>query len=284
MVIGSNKENSGTVNVRTTQYYLVVATFSVLALLLLAFLTMPALKAAGTTRDAEPTKQAENAQSTGADDRNSAAVLEAYRHVEVASVSDAIEQLLGRRMYLSHKMQPLFPARITGYALTVRIEKQENQDSRSLDGMLEAIDRGKPQSVYVMSIENGADLGGMGGLMGTAMSARNFSGAIIDGAVRDTAYLRKIAFPVYAKGIAPSTLVGHYRCAGTEVPVVIDNVPIHPGDIISADSDGVVIVPRDHAADVLALARQLDFKEHSMYPLIEKTKSIEAAVKQFGRL
>lgn len=284
MAIDSSKENPARVNGQSTQYYFAVAMLSVVALLLILFTAVPASKADRTTRDAEPAKQAESAQSTGEDVRNSAALLEAYRHVEVASVSDAIEQLLGRRMYLSHKMQPLFPSRISGYALTVRLEKHESHDSHSLDGMLEAIDRGKPDSVYVMSIEDGADLGGMGGLMGTAMAARNFSGAIIDGAVRDTAYLRKIAFPVYAKGIAPSTLVGHYRCAGAEVPVVIDDVPIHPGDIISADADGVVIVPRDHAADVLVLAQQLDFKEHSMYPLIEKTKSIEAAVKQFGRL
>ena len=64
----------------------------------------------------------------------------------------------------------------------------------------------------------------------------------------------------------------------------MDGVTIHPGDLITADSDGVVIVPRDRAVDILNLAQQLDFKEHSMYPLIEKTKSIEDAVKQFGRL
>ena len=66
--------------------------------------------------------------------------------------------------------------------------------------------------------------------------------------------------------------------------MVMDGVTIHPGDLITADSDGVVIVPRDRAVDILNLAQQLDFKEHSMYPLIEKTKSIEDAVKQFGRL
>jgi hypothetical protein len=78
-------------------------------------------------------------------------------------------------------------------------------------------------------------------------------------------------------------LVGHYRCAGTQVPV-IDGVIIHPDDLISADSEGVVIAPRDRPAYILNLARQLDFNEHSIYPLIEKTKSIEDAVKQFGRL
>jgi regulator of RNase E activity RraA len=233
---------------------------------------------------AASSQQAEAAQAAQEYEHDPAALLAAYRHVEVASVSDALEQLYGQRMYLSHKMQPLFPARFSGFALTVRMEKLENHDPHALDGMLEAIDRGEKDSVYVISIEDGADMAGMGGLMGTAMAAREFSGAIIDGAVRDTAYLRKIGFPVYATGIAPSTLVGHYRCAGSQVPVTIDGVAIHPGDIITTDADGVVVVPRAHAVEVLQLAQQLDFKEHSMYPLIEKMKSIEAAVKQFGRL
>ena len=56
------------------------------------------------------------------------------------------------------------------------------------------------------------------------------------------------------------------------------------GDIVVADSDGVVIVPRGKAAEVLATAQEMDFKEHSMYAWIEKLKSIEEAVKKFGRL
>jgi len=50
-------------------------------------------------------------------------LLESYRHVEVASVSDALEQLTGRRMYMSHKMQPIFPAKFAGFALTVKLAK-----------------------------------------------------------------------------------------------------------------------------------------------------------------
>jgi regulator of RNase E activity RraA len=241
-------------------------------------------KAEAASREAASSPQVTSAQSTATYDHDPAALLDAYRHVEVASVSDALEQLYGQRMYLSHRMRALFPTRFSGFAVTVRMEKQENHDTHAVDGMLEAIDRGERNSVYVMSIEDGVDIAGMGGLMGTAMQARDFSGAIIDGAVRDTAYLKKIGFPVYATGIAPSTLVGHYRCTGTEVPVTIDGVTIHPGDIVDADHDGVVIVPRALAEAVLSLAQQLDFKEHSMYPLIEKTKSIEEAVKQFGRL
>lgn len=213
-----------------------------------------------------------------------AALLDGYRHVEVASVSDAMEKVTGQRMYLSHRMQPIFTSKFAGFALTVKLKKEENHDPHALDGMLAAIDQGAPNSVYVMVVEDGADIAGMGGLMGTAMLARNFSGAVIDGGVRDTAYLRKIGFPVFALGQVPSTSVGHYRFDGANIPVTCDGVLVNPGDIVVADSDGVAVVPRAKAAEVLAAAQDMDFKEHSMYAYIEKLKSIEEAVKKFGRL
>jgi regulator of RNase E activity RraA len=213
-----------------------------------------------------------------------AVLLDGYRHVEVASVSDAIERVLGQRMYMSHRMRPIFSTKFAGLALTVQLKREENHDPDALNGMLAAIDQGGPNSVYVMALESGADIAGMGGLMGTAMSARNFSGAVIDGGVRDVAYLEKIGFPVYALGIVPSTSVNHYRFAGVNVPVVCDGVPVNAGDIVVADRDGVAVVPRAKAADVLVVAQEMDFKEHSMYAYIEKLKSIEEAVKKFGRL
>jgi len=213
-----------------------------------------------------------------------ASFLEGFRHVEVASVSDALEQISGRKMYMTHRMRPIFPTKFAGFALTVLLKKESNHDPDALKGMLAAIDQGVANSVYVMVVEDGADIAGMGGLMGTAMSSRNFSGAVIDGSVRDTAYLQKIGFPVYALGIVPSTSVSHYRFAGSNIPVVCDGVAVNPADIIVADADGVVAVPRQTAPQVLALAQEMDFKEHSMYAWIERLKSIQEAVKKFGRL
>lgn len=213
-----------------------------------------------------------------------ASLLDGYRHVEVASVSDAMEKIAGQKIYLSHRVRPIFTSKFAGFALTVKLKKEENHDPNALDGMLAAIDQGAPHSVYVMVVEDGADIAGMGGLMGTAMQARDFAGAVIDGGVRDTAYLQKIGFPVFASGTVPSTSVGHYRFAGANVPVTCDGVPVNPGDIVVADSDGVAIVPRARGAEVLAMAQDMDFKEHTMYAYIEKLKSIEQAVKQFGRL
>jgi regulator of RNase E activity RraA len=221
----------------------------------------------------------------GALSNENEALLDSYRHVEVASVSDALEQLTGRKMYLSHKMQPIVPAKFAGFALTVKLSKDEgNKDPGALSGMLAALDQGAQSSVWVMVVEDGADIAGMGGLMGTTMSARGYAGAVIDGGVRDVGQLRKIGFPVYATGIVPSTSVGHYRFAGANIPVSCDGVEVRPADIVVADGDGIVIVPRAKAGEVLTLAQEMDFKEHSMYSIIEKYKSIQEAVKRFGRL
>jgi regulator of RNase E activity RraA len=219
-----------------------------------------------------------------ASSQDDASLIGAFRHVEVASVSDALEQVVGKKMYMTHRMRPIFPSKFAGIALTVHLKKEENDDPAALNGMLSAIDAGQKDSVYVMAVDDGADIAGMGGLMGTAMSARNYAGAVIDGGVRDVAYLQKIGFPVFALGIVPSTSIHHYRFAGANVPVVCDGVAVNPGDIIVADADGVAVVPHGAAEKTLALAQQLDFKEHSMYAIIEKAKSIVEAVKQVGRL
>jgi regulator of RNase E activity RraA len=213
------------------------------------------------------------------------ALIADFRRVEVASVSDALEQLTGKRMYMSHRMHPILTAKFAGFARTVLLKKDEgNNDPAALNGMLAAIDEGSADSVYVMAVEDGQDIAGMGGLMGTAMAARGYAGAVIDGGVRDVAYLRKIGFPVYATGIVPSTSVHHYRFAGSQIPLQCDGVTVNAGDIVAADSDGVVVVPRARAQEVLTLAQQMDFKEHSMYAVIEQMKSIVEAVKKFGRL
>jgi regulator of RNase E activity RraA len=226
--------------------------------------------------------RAEAAQDNS--NKDDAALIESFRHVEVASVSDALEQIVGKKLYMTHRMRPIFRSKFAGFALTVHLKKEENEDPTALNGMLSAIDAGPRNSVYVMQVDDGADIAGMGGLMGTAMSARNFSGAVIDGGVRDVAYLEKIGFPVFATGIVPSTSVHHYRFAGANIPVQCDGITVRPGDIVVADADGVAVVPREAAEKVLGLAQQLDFKEHSMYPIIEKARSIMEGVKQLGRL
>lgn len=135
-----------------------------------------------------------------------------------------------------------------------------------------------------MKLEDGADIAGIGGLMATAMKARGFAGAIVDAGIRDTPQIRKIQFPVFSTGVVPSTSVNHYRFAGVNVPIVCAGAAVNANDIISADEDGVVVIPRDKAAEVLKKAQDLDNTEHTMLPFIEKFKSMKEAVARFGRI
>ena len=212
-------------------------------------------------------------------------IVEGLRLVEVASVADAMEQLYGQRAYMSHEMRPLFMTKFAGPAVTVLMRQQEHKEGApASQGMLNAIDAAPAGSVYVMVLPNGVDFAGIGGLMATAMKYRGLAGAVIDASIRDTPQIKRLQFPVFSRGIAPSTTINHYRFVGANVPVTCAGVLVNPNDIIVADEDGVVVVPRAKAAEVLKKAQQLDDTEHQMIPFIEKFRSIKQAVEKFGRI
>ena len=212
-------------------------------------------------------------------------LIEGFRMVEVSSVADATEQLYGQRSYMSHDMRPLFKTKFAGPAVTVLLKKEEHKEgSAASQGMLDAIDAAPPGSVYVMVLEDGLDYGGIGALMVTAMKFRGMTGAVVDGSIRDTPQIGRLQFPVFSRGVAPSTTIGHYRFVGVNVPVTCAGVRVNAGDIITADEDGVCAVPRARAAEVLKKAQDLDNTEHSMLPFIEKFRSLKDAVAKFGRI
>jgi regulator of RNase E activity RraA len=212
-------------------------------------------------------------------------LIEGFRNTEVASVSDAMEQLYGQKAYMSHDMRPLFKTKFAGPAVTVYLKKEEHKEgSAASQGMLDAIDAAPPGSVYVMVLDNGLDYAGMGALMATAMKVRGLTAAVIDGSVRDLPQIGRLQFPVFSRGVAPSTTINHFRFAGVNIPVTCAGVRVNAGDIITADEDGVVAVPKAQAADILKKAQDLDQTEHQMLPFIEKFKSIKEAVAKFGRI
>jgi 4-hydroxy-4-methyl-2-oxoglutarate aldolase len=212
-------------------------------------------------------------------------LVEGFRQTEVASVADAIEQLYGRQAYMRHDMRAIFKTKFAGPAVTVQLKKAEHKEgSAATQGMIQAIDAAPAGSVYVIVLEDGLDYGAVGGLMATTMKVRGLAGAIVDASIRDLPQIQRIQFPVYSRGVSPGTTVGHYRSVGVNIPVTCAGVLVRPKDIIAADEDGVVVVPIEQAAEILKKAQELDNTEHSMYPFIERFKSLTEAIAKFGRL
>jgi regulator of RNase E activity RraA len=207
-----------------------------------------------------------------------------FRTVEVPSVADAIEQLYGTKSYMYHDMRPLFKTKFAGPAVTVFLKKEEHREGApASQAMIDAIDTAPAGAVYVLVTEDGLDYGTVGGLMVTAMKYRGLAGAVVDGGIRDLPQIQRVQFPIYSRGVSPGTTIGHYR-ASFNVPVTCAGVKVNPNDFISADEDGVVVIPREKAAEILKKAQELDYNEHVTATWIEKLKSLSQAVAKLGRI
>ncbi|MGH9662139.1 MAG: RraA family protein [Bryobacteraceae bacterium] len=210
-----------------------------------------------------------------------------FQKTTVASVSDAVDQVIGERGFMSHDMRPYSQGRIVGRAVTALLRpspKEKATPPLSAKHSVEMIDNARPGEVGVIVIENGLDVAGLGGLMGTDAKARGLAGVILDASVRDLAELRALKLPVYARGVVPSTTVSRYASVARGIPVDCAGVRVKPGDIIIAGEDGVVRVPQERAAEVLKRAQEIDERETKMVPHILKLKSLQKVVDMFNRI
>lgn len=211
-----------------------------------------------------------------------------FQKATVASVADAVDQITGKRGFLAHDMRPRTGnIRVVGRATTALLkpatpEKATPALSTAMSTAM--IDNANPGDVGIIVIEDGLDVAGIGGLMGTAAKARGMAGVLVDGGVRDVREVRALGFPIYARSVVPSSTVSRFAGVSRDVPVQCAGVTIAPGDIIVADEDGVVSVPKDKAAEILKRSQEIDERETKMIPFILKFKQLTKAVEQFNRI
>jgi regulator of RNase E activity RraA len=214
-------------------------------------------------------------------------LIEGFKKSTVASVSDAVDQIVGQRGFMSHDMQPRVAGKIVGRAVTVLL-RQTTPDKAtpalSAKHSTAMIDGSKPGEVAIIVVENGLDVAGLGGLMGTTAKVRGMAGVIIDGGARDIAELRALGLPTYSRSVVPSSSVGRWASVANNVPVECAGVSVKPGDIIVAGEDGVVRVPADRAADILKRSQEIDERETRMVPLIRQHKTLTKVVEIFNRI
>lgn len=211
-------------------------------------------------------------------------LIESFRRVATASVADAVDKICGSRGYLGAGIAPRTSDRkIAGLAVTVLEEPTE--EFLPPTHALELIDAVAPGSVIVIAAGGNADVAIWGGLMTAGAVANGLEAAVLDGSLRDvTEIKRDFGFSVFARGACAGTTLGRYRTVASQVPITIDGVTIHPGDIIVGDPDGVVVVPQAHGAEVLAMAQEIDARELEQAKLIIESGSLIEGIAKYGRI
>jgi 4-hydroxy-4-methyl-2-oxoglutarate aldolase len=211
-------------------------------------------------------------------------VVEGFRDVATASVADAVDKITGKRGYMSHDIKPrINEKKVVGLAVTVL----EGPTTESLPPRhaLDLIDEAAAGSVFVIGINGERDVAVWGGLMTAGAVANGHAGAVLDGGVRDLTEIRRdYDFPVYARSVSPGTTIGRFKTLAANVPVICGGVEVSPGDIIVADIDGVVVVPRAQAEQVLKTAQEIDARELEQARLIMECKSLRQGLAKYGRI
>lgn len=195
-----------------------------------------------------------------------------------ATVADAVEALTGIRAHMDGDVRRLAGKGLAGPAVTMRLVRDDAASAAAAGlaaiRLIESAPRG---SVLVMSLEGEKTWAAIGASFAQLAKVRGLAGFIVDGAVRDVSRLRDIGVAVYARGAVPGSAGGHYRVEAVHVPIVCGGVPVHPGDYIVADEDGIAVAPRDRVNDVLRRAEELRLEESRLLARIRRFGSYTAA-------
>jgi 4-hydroxy-4-methyl-2-oxoglutarate aldolase len=182
-------------------------------------------------------------------------------HLYVAAVCDILDALGYREQAMHHRLRPLLPdierCGFVGRARTVHWMDTEyivEDDPYGVE--IEVIDSLRPGDVVVHSTDYAGTNAPWGELMSTVAKHNGAVGCICDSQIRDCVKIIQMGFPVYYAGIRPLDSMGRGRVVEYDVPIRCGDVVVHPGELVFADYDGIVVVPREVEAEVLRLAQE----------------------------
>lgn len=209
--------------------------------------------------------------------------IEAFAAMTTASVSDAL-QGLGHHGYVSSQIRRLAGGTLVGPAVTVK--EGPATEAVPPQHALEAIDAAATGSVMVIDLGGELNVSAWGGLMTAGSVANGIAGVVLDTCARDITEIQRDfpGFAVFARGTSPATTVGRFKTISSGEPVELAGVTVRQDDLIVADGDGVVVVPREHVEATLQAAQEIEDREREQTKLILESGSLATGLAKYQRI
>ena len=197
--------------------------------------------------------------------------------LDTSTISDALDRLGIAGQCLNIKPRdPRF--RMTGRAFTM-LYRPVGKPAGTVGDFIDDVAPGS-----VVAIDNGGRENATvwGDILTEIAHRRGIAGTVIDGACRDTALCLELGYPVFSKSYSMRTGKDRVQLDATNVAVNIGDARVAPGDILRGDADGVVVIPRQHEAEVLATAEGIATAEEAIRNSVRGGKRLDEARKEFG--
>ena len=173
---------------------------------------------------------------------------------------------------------------IVGYAATMLMVDQYDYEKDTFSLQFQAIDSLKEDEVMMVSAQGSERAALWGELLSTAARYRGAKGTIIEGVARDIKLIREMNYPVFAMGVNPISSKGRIIAVDYACPVEICGVMVYPGDLVVADIDGVVVVPKDVAEKAVENALDIATRETRTRDELKEGSGLYDVYKKYGTI
>ncbi|NJM14682.1 MAG: RraA family protein [Bacteroidales bacterium] len=209
-------------------------------------------------------------------------LLERFEKLYTGAVNDVLREFCLLNQALPNHIRPLREYQtVAGFAFTVK--SAPNVKVRGeMEFRVQMLDDMHENAFVVWDTSNDEKATLWGGVMTATAKGKKLKAACIDGGIRDTHQILEAAFPVFYKYRSSNGSLGRCLITHYQTPILIGDVTIKPGDIVMGDVDGVLIVPRDIAYDVLARAEEIKENEKKIFHWVKEGQSVKDITNKGG--